>query len=115
MVTSYSADPEMNALYFAGRELQSRAAPLLRVIEAVGDKVPTLAPPIYGEFPAKRHKVDPALVNSRWLDGLSLQPRYRLAAGWGAGCTIFFLGFQIWAYSISRYSGVEKCSGCALI
>jgi hypothetical protein len=46
--------------------------------------VPTLAPPIYGEFPAKRHTVDPARVASHWLDGLSLQPRYRLAAGWGA-------------------------------
>ncbi len=46
--------------------------------------VPTLAPPLYGEFPAKRHTVDTAKVASHWLDGLSLQPRYRLAAGWGA-------------------------------
>ena len=46
--------------------------------------VPTLSPPIYGEFPAKRHTVAPAKVRDHWLDGLSLQPRYRLAAGWGA-------------------------------
>ena len=46
--------------------------------------VPTLSPPIYGEFPAKRHTVDTTKVASHWLDGLSLQPRYRLAAGWGA-------------------------------
>jgi hypothetical protein len=46
--------------------------------------VPTLAPPIYGEFPAKRHTVDRSRVDTHWLDGLSLQPRYRLAAGWGA-------------------------------
>jgi hypothetical protein len=48
------------------------------------DKEPTLAPPIYGEYPAKRHTVNPATLGSHWLDGLSLQPRYRLAAGWGA-------------------------------
>lgn len=46
--------------------------------------VPTLSPPIYGEFPAKRHTVDATKVATHWLDGLSLQPRYRLAAGWGA-------------------------------
>lgn len=48
------------------------------------DDEPTLAPPIYGEHPAKRHVVDPAKTEAHWLDGLSLQPRYRLAAGWGA-------------------------------
>ncbi len=46
--------------------------------------VPTLSPPIYGEFPAKRHTVDTTKTTTHWLDGLSLQPRYRLAAGWGA-------------------------------
>lgn len=46
--------------------------------------VPTLSPPIYGEHPAKRHRVDPNLVGNHWLDQLNLQPRYRLAAGWGA-------------------------------
>lgn len=46
--------------------------------------VPTLSPPIYGEFPARRHTVDPTRVGQDWLDDLSLQPRYRLAAGWGA-------------------------------
>ncbi len=51
---------------------------------APADIVPTLAPPIYGEHPAKRHTVDHTRVSKHWLDGLSLQPRYRLAAGWGA-------------------------------
>lgn len=46
--------------------------------------VPTLSPPIYGEFPAKRHTVDTTKTTTHWLDGLSLRPRYRLAAGWGA-------------------------------
>lgn len=48
------------------------------------DEEPTLAPPIYGEHPARRHTVAPATIGTHWLDGLSLQPRYRLAAGWGA-------------------------------
>ena len=49
-----------------------------------GPTVPTLGPPLYGEFPAKRHTVRIANVTSHWLDELNLQPRYRLAAGWGA-------------------------------
>ena len=48
------------------------------------DLIPTLSPPIYGEHPAKRHAVVGADADTHWLDGLSLQPRYRLAAGWGA-------------------------------
>ena len=48
------------------------------------DRVPTLSPPIYGEFPAKRHTVDGNHIGQHWLDDLSLQPRYRLSAGWGA-------------------------------
>lgn len=47
-------------------------------------RVPTLSPPIYGEFPAKRHRVETNNLNNHWLDQLNLQPRYRLAAGWGA-------------------------------
>jgi len=45
---------------------------------------PTLSPPIYGEHPAKHHAIKLAGVTSYWLDGLNAQPRYRLAAGWGA-------------------------------
>ncbi|MEO7072486.1 MAG: hypothetical protein ABI300_05760, partial [Rhodanobacter sp.] len=51
---------------------------------APAPRVPTLAPPIYGEFPANRHGVSPGGIGKHWLDDLSLQPRYRLAAGWGA-------------------------------
>jgi hypothetical protein len=64
---------------------------MLNSEQALADKgtektaiVPTLSPPIYGEHPAKRHTVDHNLVSDRWLDQLNLQPRYRLAAGWGA-------------------------------
>ena len=46
--------------------------------------VPTLSPPLYGEYPAKRHRVEPGFLSQRWFDQLNLQPRYRLAAGWGA-------------------------------
>lgn len=48
------------------------------------DIVPTLSPPLYGEYPAKLHHVEPGFLNQRWFDQLNLQPRYRLAAGWGA-------------------------------
>ena len=48
------------------------------------DLVPTLSPPIYGEHPARRHAVAGGDADRHWLDGLSVQPRYRLAAGWGA-------------------------------
>jgi hypothetical protein len=46
--------------------------------------VPTLSPPIYGEHPAKRHSATSSQLTTHWLDELNLQPRYRLAAGWGA-------------------------------
>lgn len=52
--------------------------------EEKAEKVPTLSPPIYGEHPAKRHVVDKQRLDKHWLEDLSLQPRYRLAAGWGA-------------------------------
>lgn len=51
---------------------------------ARADEVPTLSPPIYGEHPARRHSVNGAALGTHWLHDLSLQPRYRLAAGWGA-------------------------------
>ncbi len=48
------------------------------------DIVPTLSPPLYGEYPAKRHRAETGLLGQHWFDQLNLQPRYRLAAGWGA-------------------------------
>jgi hypothetical protein len=48
------------------------------------DQVPTLSPPVYGQYPANRHTVVPNSINGHWLDQLNLQPRYRLVAGWGA-------------------------------
>ena len=68
---------KLQAMLNSGQALAQRGAPK-------EDTVPTLSPPIYGEHPARRHVVDRARLNAHWLDGLSLQPRYRLAAGWGA-------------------------------
>ena len=67
----------LTAMLNSGQEL-----PVSHVAKA--NSVPTLSPPIYGEHPAKRHSVIGADADNHWLDGLSLQPRYRLAAGWGA-------------------------------
>jgi hypothetical protein len=76
---------EANAVYTGklAEILNSGANKVATGTEAAAH-VPTLAPPIYGEYPAKRHTVDQSRVSAHWLDGLSLQPRYRLAAGWGA-------------------------------
>ena len=74
-----------NAIYAAKLQemLNSGSARVAAGADAAAH-VPTLAPPIYGEYPAKRHTVDITKIDHHWLDGLSLQPRYRLAAGWGA-------------------------------
>ncbi|MDB5847267.1 MAG: hypothetical protein JWP29_1019, partial [Rhodoferax sp.] len=68
---------KLEAMLNSGQDLASAGSPK-------AGKLPTLAPPIYGEHPVRRHVVQRAQVNSRWLDQLNLQPRYRLAAGWGA-------------------------------
>ena len=68
---------KLEAMLNSGQDLASAGT-------AKPAKVPTLAPPIYGEHPARRHTVQRGFVGTRWLDQLNLQPRYRLAAGWGA-------------------------------
>ena len=68
---------KLEAILNSGQSLAAQGTPK-------ADTVPTLSPPIYGEHPAKRHTVKRTQLSSHWLDGLSLQPRYRLAAGWGA-------------------------------
>ncbi|MEO8755132.1 MAG: hypothetical protein ABI624_20925, partial [Casimicrobiaceae bacterium] len=74
-----------NATYTAKlQEILNSGSTSVATGTAPANHVPTLSPPIYGEYPAKRHTVDAAKVNANWLDGLALQPRYRLAAGWGA-------------------------------
>ena len=67
----------LQAMLNSGQDLANQGT-------AKADTVPTLSPPIYGEYPAKRHTVDHNKIGQHWLDDLSLQPRYRLAAGWGA-------------------------------
>ena len=69
--------PKLEAMLNSGQDLATAGAPKPA-------KVPTLSPPIYGEHPARRHSVQGGHVTDRWLDQLNLQPRYRLAAGWGA-------------------------------
>lgn len=46
------------------------------------DATPVLGPPIYGQWHAKQHTVNPS--NPRWLRELNLDPRGRVAAGLGA-------------------------------
>ncbi|MDB5892794.1 MAG: hypothetical protein JWQ88_325 [Rhodoferax sp.] len=68
---------KLEAMLNSGQDLAAAGSPKPA-------KVPTLSPPLYGEHPARRHTVQGGQVASRWLDQLNLQPRYRLAAGWGA-------------------------------
>ena len=85
MVSLGFAPQAANGIY-AGKleEMLNSGAARVAAGAAAAAHVPTLAPPIYGEYPAGRHTVATARVDKHWLDGLSLQPRYRLAAGWGA-------------------------------
>lgn len=48
-------------------------------------RVPTVGPPIYGGWHAKKHAIPPAELSAKaWLADLNLDPRYRLAAGYAA-------------------------------
>ena len=85
-MVSLGFTPEASNAVYAGKLQEILNSGSSRVADGTDPAlhVPTLAPPIYGEFPAKRHTVTTTKINQHWLDGLSLQPRYRLAAGWGA-------------------------------
>ena len=85
-MVSLGFTPETSNAVYAGKLQEILNSGSSRVADGTDPAahVPTLAPPIYGEYPAKRHTVTTTKVNRHWLDGLSLQPRYRLAAGWGA-------------------------------
>lgn len=85
-MVSLGFTPEAVNDVYAGKLAEILNSGSTRVAEGTDPaaRVPTLAPPIYGEFPANRHTVDKAGIGEHWLDDLSLQPRYRLAAGWGA-------------------------------
>src|SRR5206468_262898 len=85
-MVSLGFKPEPSSPVFAGKLAEILNSGAKRIADGTepAAHVPTLAPPIYGEFPARRHTVDTAKVDNHWLDSLSLQPRYRLAAGWGA-------------------------------
>jgi hypothetical protein len=45
---------------------------------------PIVSPPIYGRWHAHVDRVDPAVSDLHWVEGLNLDPRYRAAAGLGA-------------------------------
>ncbi|MEP7296730.1 MAG: hypothetical protein ABI702_11125 [Burkholderiales bacterium] len=85
-MVSLGFKPEAASALYVGKlaEMLNSGSERVAVGTEAAATVPTLAPPIYGEYPAKRHVVDTARVDGHWLDALSLQPRYRLAAGWGA-------------------------------
>lgn len=85
-MVSLGFTPEASNAVYAGKLTEILNSGSTRVAEGTdpAQHVPTLAPPIYGDFPAKRHTVDKNKIGEHWLDDLSLQPRYRLAAGWGA-------------------------------
>lgn len=54
------------------------------LLEAAPDpaqRAPTVAPPIYGAFHAKRHRIDDVNMTVRWLDELNVDARRRAAAG----------------------------------
>lgn len=48
---------------------------------AAAERAPTVAPPIYGAWHARRHVVD--ATEGRWLNDLNRDPRFRAAAGKG--------------------------------
>jgi hypothetical protein len=48
---------------------------------AAPERAPTVAPPIYGAWHARRHVVD--ATEGRWLNDLNRDPRFRAAAGKG--------------------------------
>ena len=72
-------------------------AQLLRTVLTAGDRralgnlalldlqpeVPLVGPPAYGVWHARRHDLDPAQRNQRWLDGLNLSVPNRMSAGVG--------------------------------
>ena len=51
-------------------------------------RTPTVAPPIYGGWHARRHKLQTGRLGNKpgacWLDELNLDPRFRIAAGYGS-------------------------------
>ncbi len=85
-MVSLGFTPEASSALYAGKlqEILNSGSTRVATGTEAADHVPTLAPPIYGEYPAKRYTVASAKIDQHWLDGLSLQPRYRLVAGWGA-------------------------------
>lgn len=85
-MVSLGFEPEQASQAYAAKLAAMLNSSALRSSQGTApqDSEPTLAPPIYGEHPARRHTVDTARLATHWLDGLSLQPRYRLVAGWGA-------------------------------
>lgn len=57
-------------------------APQTQLLAAgAAERAPTVAPPIYGAWHARRHVVD--AVEGRWLNDLNRDPRFRAAAGQG--------------------------------
>jgi hypothetical protein len=82
----------VNATYASAPGADAVAAPKLRSIvnapqtqltgaSLPGGRVPTVAPPIYGAWHARKHLV--TNLSGRWLNDLNVDPRFRAAAGKG--------------------------------
>jgi hypothetical protein len=86
--TQYSAAEEPEAQVAAKLAAIVNAPETFNLATGPATRTPTVAPPIYGAWHARRHKVHVAKVGKKpgacWLDELNLDPRFRIAAGYGA-------------------------------
>lgn len=90
LVSTALGTPEFPAAASPDADVAARLSTIVNDPEAMNlaqgpsERVPTIAPPVYGGWHAKKHVVPPAELNDSWLADLNLDPRFRLAAGYGA-------------------------------
>jgi hypothetical protein len=78
---AYASQPHARA-DVAGKLQSIVNAPQTQLLSAAApERAPTVAPPIYGAWHARRHVVD--ATEGRWLNDLNRDPRFRAAAGKG--------------------------------
>ncbi len=78
---TYTSDPHARD-DVAGKLQTIVNAPQTQLTSAAApERAPTVAPPIYGAWHARRHVVD--ATEGRWLNDLNRDPRFRAAAGKG--------------------------------
>lgn len=90
LVSTALGTPAFPAAASPSADVAARLAAIVNDPEAMNlaqgpaERVPTIAPPVYGGWHAMKHVVPPTELNAGWLADLNLDPRYRLAAGYGA-------------------------------